>query len=646
MARSRAPINKAQMEVIQNKAAAAIYVIQHRTETAQHVTVALTELLLAASRIIVVSDSDTEATVAAALRDLDTQERIEVIPSDRGASVLSAYRVGLLRLLSEGAARGPVMLTGYHVFGPLRPGGWQDIKADADLFCPYWHNTTLDVRLQGRPDMPDHLPYLDFAVMSAELVNTPAFCLFWETLPAFADYWDEIERGLLPFARYLRDQKHSVAYGLPDAVMQTSDPRHYEVHKLVEHGAPCLPISCLTLDPLIHDLNGIDLRRALDQLRDSNSTLYAAVIAFASERLPLRSFTTIADQYEVLSPHYPSDRQTWRFGRVAVFIHAFYADMMPEFWVQIEKFPMPAHLFLTTASAENKDAIEAFLDEKGWPVADRTVRVVEQNRGRDMSSLFITFRDIALSGEYEVALRLHSKRTPQVTRQVAEGFKAHLFDNLVHSPGAISQLLDRFEAEPDIGLVIPPVIHVGFGTLGHAWYTNRGAVQEQCRRMGLSVPLDIDTPVAPYGTMFWFRMEALRPMFAWEWQWDEYNPEPNHVDGGLAHVQERLIGYAVQSSGYRVLQVMSPELAARNYARLEYKLQLFASRLASHHVLDQLAQLDQAAETLNARTDRRLRIIYSRILARFPRSRAFLKPVARRVALLLNPGYNRGRLDG
>ena len=59
-----------------------------------------------------------------------------------------------------------------------------------------------------------------------------------------------------------------------------------------------------------------------------------------------------------------------------------------------------------------------------------------------------------------------------------------------------------------------------------------------------------------------------------------------------------------------------------------------------------MAQLDQGAETLNARTDRRLRIIYGRIISRFPRSRAFLKPVARRVALLLNPGYNRGRLDG
>ncbi|MDX5403010.1 MAG: hypothetical protein LPK02_12395, partial [Rhodobacterales bacterium] len=71
------------------------------------------------------------------------------------------------------------------------------------------------------------------------------------------------------------------------------------------------------------------------------------------------------------------------------------------------------------------------------------------------------------------------------------------------------------------------------------------------------------------------------------------------------------------------------------------KLQLFASRLNSHHVLDQLAQLDRGAETLNARADRGLRLFYGRIIARYPGARAMLKPLARRIAPRLNPGYRR-----
>jgi hypothetical protein len=137
-------------------------------------------------------------------------------------------------------------------------------------------------------------------------------------LPAFHDYWDEVERGLVPLARFLRDAGRSIAWAMPEAAMQTADPRHYEVHKLVATGAPCLPVSVLMLDPLIHDLNGIDLRAALDGLRTVNPALYNAVIAFATARVPMRSFNTIADQYEILSPHYPATRAEWGFGRVAV----------------------------------------------------------------------------------------------------------------------------------------------------------------------------------------------------------------------------------------------------------------------------------------------------------------------------------------
>lgn len=618
--------------------AAAIYVIQHKAEGAAHVRLALTDLMTLAARIIVVTTGPSLPQVQAALSALDPDQRCTVIAHDRDGAVLSAYRAGLDLLCRQGPLPGPVILTGYHAFGPIRPGGWHSLPRGADLLAAYWHNAALDPRLQGRADMPDTLPYLDFALLSAALVNDPRFQRFWQDLPPFNDYWDEVERGLIPLARLLRDTGRSLAYAMPAQAMQTADPRHYEVHRLVAEGAPCLPVSVLMLDPLIHDLNGIDLRAALDGLRPLHPALYDAVTAFAGARVPLRAFTTIADQYQVLDRHYPATRDRWSFGPVAVFIHAFYAEMMPEFWTQIEKFPMSAHLFLSTATTQDKAAIEAFLAAHGWPAAQRTVRVVAQNRGRDMSSLFITFRDIALSGRYELALRLHSKRTPQVSRQVADGFKAHLFDNLTHSPATIRQLLDLFEDEPDLGLVIPPVIHTGFGTLGHAWFCNRPLVQDLCTRLGLAVPLDADTPVAPYGTMFWFRLSALRRMFDWPWRWEEYNPEPHHIDGGLAHAQERLIAYAVQASGYRVLTVMTPHLAARYYARLEYKMQLFAGRLASHHVLEQLAQLERGADTPAARLHRRLRLIYGRIIRRFPAARLYLRPLARRIAPLLAPG--------
>lgn len=150
------------------------------------------------------------------------------------------------------------------------------------------------------------------------------------------------------------------------------------------------------------------------------------------------------------------------------------------------------------------------------------------------------------------------------------------------------------------------------------------------------MPLDDATPVAAYGTMYWFRTDALRNLFEWQWKWKDYNPEPHHIDGGLAHVQERLIGYCVQHKGYRTLQVMNPKLAARNYARLEYKLQLFASYLGSNNVLDQKYELESTRSTVRVSIYRRLRLAYGEMLRRFPASRRYLRPFKNAAVAILS----------
>lgn len=319
----------------------------------------------------------------------------------------------------------------------------------------------------------------------------------------------------------------------------------------------------------------------------------------------------------------------------AVFIHAFYAEMMPEFWRLIQTLPGNPHLFLTTASPADAGKIIQYLVKQQWPQDQMTVRVVEQNRGRDMSALFITWRDVALGGQFDIALRLHSKKTPQVPQHVGKEFKSHLFDNLVGSRSQTTEILNMMHAQPDIGLIIPPVIHQGFGTLGHAWFNNKAPLLKQAKTLGLDVPFDDDTPVAPYGTMFWFRPDALHKLFSHKWRWQDYNPEPHHVDGGLAHVQERMIGYCAQDRGYRVVQVMGARQAARLYGRIEYKAQLYAAQYLSNSILDHQADMRMRQQAIRRGLYRMLRCAYGGVLRLLPTSRYRLRPVKTKVVSLL-----------
>ena len=154
-----------------------------------------------------------------------------------------------------------------------------------------------------------------------------------------------------------------------------------------------------------------------------------------------------------------------------------------------------------------------------------------------------------------------------------------MFENLLNSSGYVSNVLDMFRDNPWIGIAVPPLVHISYWTMGHAWYTNRKMADEVGSRLNLGVTLNSDTPVAAFGTMFWFRPRALRKLFFHEWKWEDFNPEPHHVDGGLAHVLERVICYVAQEAGYTTQQVLCSHLASWNFGMLEYKLQRLSAAL-------------------------------------------------------------------
>ena len=143
-----------------------------------------------------------------------------------------------------------------------------------------------------------------------------------------------------------------------------------------------------------------------------------------------------------------------------------------------------------------------------------------------MSALFICFRDIFLTDEYEIVCRLHTKKTPQVDAARGQLFKLHMFENVLNSPGYVGNVIDMFLRHPTVGVATPPVVHISFPTLGHSWFVNKAKVAKLAADLGLKVQLDDHTPVAVYGTMFWFRPKALRPLFARKWKFSEFNAEP------------------------------------------------------------------------------------------------------------------------
>jgi lipopolysaccharide biosynthesis protein len=516
----------------------------------------------------------------------EVADRMVRSPSGQIRTSLEGYRLGLAAINSEelqtydeiifvdSACYGPIFALGPILDDPRR--------SSADFWSVGYF--TKKSNMPGADKIKlGRVMTLNFFTVNRRVAMSPAFQNFMQDNTAFSDSTDYRVKG--EHGLHLALDRAGFKWNSfiqPDQV-HTAEPLVYEAAELVSLGCPIIYKDIFTLNPLTVDMQAVDCRAALEAIQQSDSDFDASMIwESILPYHPLRLIQSNMDDLRIFESK-PAEvaKRRWDFGgKIAVVAHIFYVDALHEFVDLAGNIPCDFDFYVSTSSQQHKKRIEERL--KAFNSGGRIeVRVVEQNRGRDMSSLFITFRDVMLSGEYAWVLRLHSKRTPQMPWQVGQSFKRHLIENLVPSKRFVASLFDLLE-QPEyrnVGMVVPPVVHIGFGTLGHSWYSNRKPLEKLAKEMKIDVPLDRDTPVAAYGTMYWFRPKALELMFRYDWKWEDYNVEPNHIDGGMAHVQERLLCYCAQQQGFRTLAVMSTGQAAKNYLKLEYKHQILSSCL-------------------------------------------------------------------
>lgn len=473
-------------------------------------------------------------------------------------------------------------------FGPLFPAGEAFDVMDGKP-CDAWSMTFSRPGQMGRfPGLGerDVVLHWSFLVLRRPVLENAAIRAIFDGLSSDAGPEQQTaQKAALTVALKQSDLRYETF--VDSASFTSSEPRLLEQIRLLEQRCPIMNRNLFLIDPLTFEMEAIAGGDVFRKIKEAACYDAAHIWRFLIKRLPPREIYTNTESLSIFPLDDAREAQSdIPCGKVAVLAHIYYPDVFDRIMAVCQNIEVPYDLFISTASeASRLDLLEKL---KSFPNVVADVRVVEENRGRDMSSLFITFREIMLSGKYDVALRLHSKRTPQMARHISESFMSHLTDSLAPTPGYVTRILRLFADEPQIGMIIPITVHLGFATLGHAWVNNRPAAEDVCRRLGINVPLDLHTPLAPYGTMFWFRPAAFRKLFKYQWRWDDFNAEPNHVDGGMAHVLERLMPYAVHAEGYRTHVVMNDRTAARNYAKLEYKYQLIASYFPSGDIRHQV----------------------------------------------------------
>lgn len=123
-------------------------------------------------------------------------------------------------------------------------------------------------------------------------------------------------------------------------------------------------------------------------------------------------------------------------------------------------------------------------------------------------------------------------------------------------------------------LMPPPPNHGDYYiTLGLEWGMNFENTKNLAKELGITVPIDEKKePIAPLGTMFWFRPRAMKLLFDRDWEYEDFPPEPNAIDGTLLHAIERIYSYVVQQEGYYPAWALSDKCADIEITNLNYML--------------------------------------------------------------------------
>ncbi len=492
---------------------------------------------------------------------------------------VGAYRDGLRHLgWDHMGDYDELVLFNYTFFAPIHP--WAGLfertdKWDTDFWGITEHDEVRPHPFLPKLVMPRHIQSHWIAVRSS-LSTTKDWRSYWEDMPPIESYNDSIQWHESRFTGYFNalGYRHEVAYNVDD--YPSANPVFDNANLLLQDGCPILKRRNLFHNPLHLDRFAIIGADMLEQARLAGYDTDLILSNLARTSKPRDLVTNAGLTWVVPQSASEETYAAAATQKVLAVAHIFYADMAEEILQRLSVLPKGYYLVATTSNEENQAQIRAVMERYG---VEGEVRVVASNRGRDIGAFLVDCNDVLASGKWDIVVKIHSKKSVQDDYNAAQLFKTHLYDNLLNSRAHVANILAEFAAHPSLGMVLAPLPHMGYPTMGHAWFTNREPAQAVAKRLGINVPFDKDMPLATYGSMFIARPQALAKLVNAGFKPENFPVEGGYKDGSLAHVLERLMAYAALSEGFYVRPVLAPKWAEVYYGYLEYKLAAVSSFL-------------------------------------------------------------------
>ena len=497
-----------------------------------------------------------------------------IVRENKGLDV-AAYKQAILTLGWEKLeSYDEVICLNDTVMGPVYP--FREMFACMDRKdVDFWGITAYAGETVDKEQIPTHLQAYWHAYRRS-LVSSPAFHEYWETMPLWKDYAEVTRKHEMTFTKHFTDLGFTWASYIDWRKYQgySSYPLLYMPMQIVrDDRCPIFKRRSFFVDysAYFDQTAGQPALDLYEYLRDH--TDYDVDMIWDAI-LPSYNIDDIrkAMHLDYVLPSQAINPQTHDRPRSAFIYHVYFMDLLEDTCHYIASLPEETDLYIT--STEDKiPQIREYMQQRG--ISHQATFIPVINRGRDVSALLVAACPVVLSGKYDVIGFAHDKKSSQNQENghhgtESQGFAYKLMENTLGSEAYVKNILTLFAENPRLGQVTPPPPYHALyfaHTIPHDWGANYEITKELLEdRLGIHVPLSPTKPTASaMGSCYWFRVEALKPLFEYGWKYEDFLPEGQmSEDGTISHAIERANGYICQSRGYYPAWVLSDR-----YARIE-----------------------------------------------------------------------------
>ena len=241
-------------------------------------------------------------------------------------------------------------------------------------------------------------------------------------------------------------------------------------------------------------------------------------------------------------------------ANIAVHVHVFYLDLIPEFLSVFMNIQHPFDLYVSTDSGYKAEYIKrAFSEKRALHHCVRNLYVeVFDNRGRDVIPFLLQIRPVF--AKYKYICHLHTKKSKH--NSIGDQWRRYLLKNLMGTEAVVDDILYLMESDLSVGIVYPETFSAIKPFM--EWGSDKKFVDSLAREIGVRIdPEQVhgkDKVIFPAGDMFWARTDAVRQVLGHLFKEEDIPEEKGQTDGTIMHAVERIWSYTAAFNGYRTVQ--------------------------------------------------------------------------------------------